>query len=80
MQRLVLISLLFVGCAHHALVAPSSGAVQGGLSRTQSGLTDAKKQQLEIQQKNTKAQDELARIDAKDKFLEGYRKYKALHP
>lgn len=72
--------VIMISCAHQQLNTPQPGAVQSGISRTQSSLTEAQKQQLEIQRKNTQAQKDLDRIDAKDKFLKGYYKWKSQHP
>ncbi len=67
-------------CVQKPLVAPSGGAVQGGLSRVQSGANQAEVQRQGIIVQNQAAQSDEARIDAKDKFLEGYRQYRATHP
>jgi hypothetical protein len=76
-----LIALLcFFGCAQKTLVAPSGGAVQGGLSRVQSGANQAEIQRQEILTRNQETSSDLQRVDAKDAFLEGARKWKAMHP
>jgi hypothetical protein len=72
--------LLLAGCAKNPLVAPSGGAVTGGLSRAETGLTQAQAQQVEIAKQNAEARRTADRIDAKDKFLQDYRKWKATRP
>ena len=72
--------LLLAGCAKQPLVAPSGGAVQGGLSRVQSGANQAEVQRREILKRNEETRSDLDRIDAKDAFLDGARKWKAAHP
>ena len=62
-----------------SLVAPNPTGVQSGLSRTRSGITDAQAQASDIAKQNAAAQSDLSRVDAKDKFLEGYRKWKDAH-
>ncbi len=69
-----------MGCARQQLVAPSGGAVTGGIARSQSAATTAQTQQKDIVATNLEAQRTAARIDAKDKFIEGYRKWKLSHP
>ena len=80
MLRLLPLIALLVGCAHQPLVAPSGGAVTGGISRSQSAATTAQGQQKDIVATNLEAQRTASRIDAKDKFIEGYRKWKLQHP
>lgn len=76
----IIACLLLVGCAKNPLIAPSGGAVTGGLSRAETGLTQAQAQQAEIARQNAEARRTADRIDSKDKFLESYRKWKATQP
>lgn len=80
MIRLLPLIALLVGCAHQQLSVPSGGAVQSGISRSQSSATTAQQQQKSIAAANLEAQRTAARIDSKDKFIEGYRKWKLQHP
>ncbi len=72
--------VLLAGCAQKPLVAPSGGAVTGGISRSQTAASTAQQQQKSIATANLEAQRTASRIDAKDKFIEGYRKWKLQHP
>jgi len=80
LRFLLALNILLVGCAHQPLVTPSGGAVTGGISRSQSAATTAQQQQKDIVATNLEAQRTASRIDAKDKFIEGYRKWKLQHP
>lgn len=75
-----IVAILLVVCAQKQLVAPSGGAVTGGISRSQSAASTAQQQQKDIVAANLEAQRTASRIDAKDKFIEGYRKWKLSHP
>jgi len=77
---LIAFYVTFYGCAHQQLSVPSGGAVQSGISRSQSSATTAQQQQKSIAADNLEAQRTASRIDAKDKFIEGYRKWKLQHP
>lgn len=68
---------LFLGCAHRQLTAPTPGAVQGGISRVQSGAATAEQQRQEALRLNREARIKQARIDNKDIFIDAYRKWKA---
>lgn len=72
--------LLLAGCARQQLMAPSPTAVQGGLSRVQVGASEAEAQRMEIIRRSNEARAYNDRIDAKDAFIEGYRKWKSTHP
>lgn len=72
--------LLLVSCRSTKLVAPSPGAVQGGISNVKSSATTAEQQRQQIEQLNREARAKQARIDNKDIFIEGYKKWKASHP
>jgi hypothetical protein len=77
MKWMAIACVLLVGCAHQQLTAPSGGAVTGAISRTQSGVATAQAQQSQITSQAVAALDAESRIDAKDKFLDAYRKWKA---
>lgn len=76
---LLLAAGLILGCAHKPLVAPSPGAVQGGISRVQSSATTAETQRQEIKRLNREALTKQQRIDNKDIFIDAYKKWKSEH-
>lgn len=68
------------GCTKSTMVAPSGGAVTSSIGRVQTGVSTAQTQQQTVSAQAQAALDAQNRIDAKDKFLDAYRKWKAIHP
>lgn len=77
---LITLCSVLIGCAHRTLTVPSPGAVQGGISNVKASATTAEQQRQQIEQLNREARAKQARIDNKDIFIEGYKKWKASHP
>ena len=76
-----LIALLcFFGCANKPMNAPSSTAVEGGLSRVQSGVSEAKAQNSDIVKYNAQARSYSQQINDKNVLETRYREYRATHP
>ena len=76
---LPVIFLLF-GCAHQALNAPQSGAVEGGFSNIKSGVATAETQRGQIVQANKSARSISRTVQDKDALIDAYHKWKAAHP
>lgn len=77
----IVFSLLFLtGCAKNQLVAPSGGAVEGGLSNIESSVSTAEAQRTDIVKENAAARSKLQRVHDKEVLEVRYREYRAKHP
>ena len=75
-KKILILCILFTSCAHKQLTVPQPGAVQGGISRVKTSAVTAETQRKEIERLNAEARAKQQRIDNKDIFLEGYRRWK----